>query len=152
MRAAIYNGLLNGVANPKSLDVVPSCSSGNCSFPHEYTSLAVCSSCTDITKFVNFPTGPNSRYPNGLITDDFRNAVATLPNGLVLLLGTTRLNSSASLPDVVDMSTIYPKYSSLGRFTLMKLPIVANDWNITANQCELVSRSCPAKTMTDSPC
>lgn len=48
--AAIYN------PDAASLQVAPFCSTGNCSFPSLYRSLAVCSRCVDITDLVQGPT------------------------------------------------------------------------------------------------
>ncbi|ETI27489.1 hypothetical protein G647_09680 [Cladophialophora carrionii CBS 160.54] len=46
MYGAIFAGVYNWKAN---YQVQPSCATGNCTFPDTYTSLAVCSSCYDVT-------------------------------------------------------------------------------------------------------
>lgn len=70
MLAAVYNAILT--SNIQSTDGLPTCSTGNCSWA-SYRTLAVCSSCQDITYLVtphviaNYTDLPSHDYtlPNG---------------------------------------------------------------------------------------
>jgi len=77
MVIAVYNALLNGFANPSSLQVAPKCPTGECSF-EPYESLGVCSHCTNITNLLrNVPAASDG--------DNCYNL--SLPNGMKLGLG-----------------------------------------------------------------
>ncbi|KIX98246.1 uncharacterized protein Z520_06326 [Fonsecaea multimorphosa CBS 102226] len=66
MTAGIYLGLINPPANLSST-IVPNCATGNCTFSTNttdtYTTVAMCSSCTDISKAIqNSSTSQLSNY------------------------------------------------------------------------------------------
>ncbi|KAI0440456.1 hypothetical protein F4803DRAFT_527082 [Xylaria telfairii] len=68
MTAALYQGFLNPSDNASSI-ISTSCSSGNCTFPDMYSSLAMCSSVLDISSQVTRSGDFNSwayHLPSGL--------------------------------------------------------------------------------------
>lgn len=110
MVIAVYNALLNGFANPASLQVAPKCPTGECSF-EPYESLGVCSHCTNITNLLrNVPAASDgAKYGANCYN-------LSLPNGMKLGLGgggTGQILSSrtGSLSSTQDMNygaeTIY---------------------------------------------
>lgn len=93
MLGAIYSGMFFGVQDSNaaavSLDMNPSCPTGNCTFP-PFQSLAICSTCEDVSQTLirTCPNGNDSSYcqfslPNGLkinktdLADDLLGLVAT---------------------------------------------------------------------------
>ena len=128
MKSAVYYGLFSE-SNPRG-NLQFNCPTGNCTWP-EFTTLAVCSSCVDLTPYMTryCAKGPPS---NG----DLSKCGWEVPHG-------ARLNSSA---DVFSMTSQIP--SSLGDMphtTLLKLifmgteaqdgpPLNYNPW---AKQCTL---------------
>lgn len=72
-----FNSSLSGRA---SLDVVPTCPTGNCTFP-EFQSLAVCSTCRNITYAVDKQCSEYSRV-DGNDTTTWTLCTFSLPNGL----------------------------------------------------------------------
>lgn len=77
---AVFNGILN--PDKSSINVKPDCMTGNCTFSGPYSSLAVCSSCFNVTKYIeqtviDMWTVKNQTFyrynytlPNGAYTDD----------------------------------------------------------------------------------
>ena len=128
MKSAVYYGLFSE-SNPRG-NLQFNCPTGNCTWP-EYTSLAVCSSCVDLTPYM-------TRYcANDSSTDtDFSKCGWEVPQG-------ARLNSSA---DVFSMTSQIPNSSGdMPYTTLLKLifmgteaqngpPLNYNPW---AKQCTL---------------
>ncbi|KAL8828506.1 MAG: hypothetical protein Q9191_002545 [Dirinaria sp. TL-2023a] len=93
MLGAIYSGIFFGVQDSNaaavSLDMNPSCATGNCTFP-PFQSLATCSTCEDVSQALvrTCPSSNDSSYcqfslPNGLkmnktdLADDLLGPVAT---------------------------------------------------------------------------
>ncbi|KAN0085369.1 hypothetical protein V8E54_001836 [Elaphomyces granulatus] len=72
MKAAIMAGLLTSTDNWNKFNVQPLCATGNCSWL-SYQSLAVCSSCADVTS--NLTITPSQ---------DLTTAILLLPNGMSL--------------------------------------------------------------------
>jgi hypothetical protein len=72
MQAAVNAGIFSPGANR----VEANCSSGNCTFPAQYKTIAFCSTCNDITSQLSFNVSSNSSIP---IRTNY-----TLPSGLTL--------------------------------------------------------------------
>ena len=86
LMGSIYNGILN--AGGPSSAISPTCSTGNCTYTTQYTSLGFCSSCQNIT-----PTLSKS-FVNVTLIDPISGEQfsvlqlnISLPNGLSLLQG-----------------------------------------------------------------
>jgi hypothetical protein len=94
MKAAAYSGLFDSSAAATRASVTAQCSTGNCTFP-EYSSLAVCSKCVNVTHLVT----PNQCTSSGLGTQCMN---YTLSNNLLLQGSSGLFNSSTSAtPNVV---------------------------------------------------
>ncbi|KAL8793432.1 MAG: hypothetical protein Q9195_004018 [Heterodermia aff. obscurata] len=134
MYGAIYPGIFYGVQDATTaagaLDVIPSCPTGNCTFP-PYQSLAVCSSCQDVSHALTHKC-PATSYcehslPNGLRMnkteeDDLRGAVAT--SGYLFPVDNVTLHGNS----IFNFSRIRGTTSESG-------PNLRR--NVTANQCFL---------------
>ena len=88
MKAAIYNGVF-AIGNEAEHDVDHTCRTGNCTWP-EFSSLAVCSQCEDITSLIrkdfdnegrhmlSLPYGPSLSGFGGQINSSVTNISSTL--------------------------------------------------------------------------
>lgn len=132
MHGAIYAGLMHGVVNPSpgpSLDIVPTCPSGNCTFPSAYSTLAVCSMCSNITSAVVYTS-----------VGGFGGVNATLPHNVTLQMPDNKL--LAITGHVLDTSTAdrIPGSSSILELTIIKLGDLESRIveSAEAAQCSLV--------------
>lgn len=87
-----------------SLDVVPTCPTGNCTFP-EFQSLAACSSCQSLTYAVNKQCNAASRM-DGNDTTTWTLCTFSLPNGLQLNLTTMELSTGPPVNSDYEGETI----------------------------------------------
>lgn len=129
---------MNGVSNPKSLDVVTSCPSGNCTFPAAYSSLAFCSVCTNITSTLVF---------------DNTHSNATLPNGMVFNMGERMFAKTGTVDNATALTM--DNNTLLMSLIVVKLSMIAAVSSPTATQCFLVclynrpsSYSSPVRPLT----
>ena len=127
MYGAIYPGLFYGVQDATTaagaLDMIPSCPTGNCTFP-PYQSLAVCSRCQDVSHALTHKCPNAAGYcehslPNGLRVnrtdeDDSHGAVATsgqlFPINNVTLPGNILLNFSRIRGTAPDLTYAVGQY------------------------------------------
>lgn len=113
MMGSVYSGMYAGSDEPLgiSLDVIPNCPSGNCTFP-AFQSLAVCSACNDLTSqltdecfnetFQYLYDGSQIEQlycklslPNGLAVNYTRNTTLFIStSGYLPLVGTTHYGNS----------------------------------------------------------
>lgn len=130
--ASIFFGPTDSNSNIASLDVTPTCSTGNCTFP-PFQSLAVCSSCENLTAVLNQTCDPQ---------DDGIYCQFSLSNGLTLNISVNEdfggaVASSGYLPPVGR-----PKHgNSLLNFSIINWPFTDQSSNhrrnISATQCFL---------------
>ncbi|OAP61129.1 hypothetical protein AYL99_03330 [Fonsecaea erecta] len=97
MTAGIYMGLINPPANLSST-IVPNCATGNCTFSTNasdtYTTVAMCSSCTDISKTIlNTTTSEQLNY--------------TTPSGCQIGPGAVVANSTYVVDESDDADTSF---------------------------------------------
>lgn len=141
MVAAIYAGIFFGSSldseiSLTSLDVIPTCSTGNCTFP-PFQSLAVCSSCENITAALNMTCHNDTALPE-LISNICR---LSLPNGL--MVNTTNGNISGAVASSGYFAPVgRSKYgNSLLNFSMIIGPSTDQSGNLfridSATQCFL---------------
>lgn len=105
MKAAVINAALDLTASSSDFFVTPSCSTGNCTWP-SYQSLAICSTCKDVTNHLTAKPakfGNTWNLPNGLSLE-VDNAQAN--EGLVSLT----FNNSQTTPNLSSIA--FPKNTS----------------------------------------
>jgi hypothetical protein len=97
MMGAIYSGLFYSatISREKSLDVVPSCPTGNCTYPI-FQSLAICSSCQNLTHAVKKTC---SEYDLENL-DRFNFCEFSLPNGL-------SINQTSGLSSIINIKNFH---------------------------------------------
>lgn len=131
MQAAVFGGMMHGVVNRgPSLDIVPICPSGNCTFPSAYSTLAVCSVCSNITSALVYTSDDR---PGGGVN-------ATLPGNLTLQMPDYKLLAvTGRLVDHHAIDTI-SKGALLTLITIRKLYTAPSlIGGAEAAQCSLVS-------------
>ena len=91
----IQSAINTGIFAPGNL-VTPLCSTGNCSFPHEYDTLGYCGGCADMTGYLKFVEQNDSSGNEGQSAAK-GSIVSSLPSGLSI---------NSTNPDAVQPSTI----------------------------------------------
>jgi hypothetical protein len=110
----------------------PDCPTGNCDIP-PFQSLAVCSSCRDITHLLSQTGG------FGPCVDQYEYNY-TLPNGLYLRARDLPQNGSGTIAAMVSENLPIPEdfgFNSFVNFTAIQIPQGAKLSNATAAQCSL---------------
>jgi hypothetical protein len=149
--------VLSGFANETSFQSAPpvSCDTGNCTWPR-FTSLAICSSCVDVTPHVSSSlvsfTGPD--FQNTVLASDWTlpATIYSLPHVSFVYHYNQTLNGDISAPFMALNATAYPwetisyqDYTTLiSSFAFLRAPdsFIQNKtrWNEsspTANECAL---------------
>jgi hypothetical protein len=137
MIGAVYAGIFGSpeILRAASLNISSSCPTGNCTFP-AFQSLAVCSSCRDVTDALN-STSYYGQVSNNNInqTENIYNETS-LPNGLRLNISSDdqftsgAIAASGYMSPVGDLAPANP----LLNFSMIRAPTSAN---VSASQCFL---------------
>jgi hypothetical protein len=130
MKAAIWNGFSPFTA-AQNLKPAFACATGNCTWAN-FTSIAVCSKCHDISEYVTTSSGP-VKFPSGI--------QATGPDDQSWVLG-----PGESLPGVSNPSP-YFDWGNGRNFTFIKHEIPQLNLSISnyngSRQCRDLSQQCP---------
>lgn len=116
LMAALYNGVFSRNLTASTSSVTSNCPSGNCTFP-SYASLAVCSTCEDVTSLLEYTSrehrlGGTYRYslPNGhaFISAQTSVALLNITSGTtsIVLSGRSLLLNSETLAPYVSVASI----------------------------------------------
>lgn len=125
MNSAIYSGLWG---KSSDLHINPLCSSSSCEWP-EYTSLAVCSQCSDMSSLALQTCGVDNitsvDADNQTITETRQYCNYTLPNGL-MLAGNENFNMN-----ITGSNSTVAGFESFGSInnTFSVLSIMRGNWN-----------------------
>lgn len=107
MQQAVKMGLFNA-ANESVSATIPSCQTGNCTWP-EFSTLGICSKVANVSSFLTVSPLPGDISSNLTYTVENN---AALPNGAYLKAGEVVMNITAS-PDVIDGFSVSPVNHSL---------------------------------------
>lgn len=134
MSAAIYVGLLDPPPNGSS-NLLVDCSTGNCTFPEttgaSYSSIAMCSSCADISPTIINGTYWDNTY--GMIGN------YSLPSGPMLL---------ADKPDILNSTIVSEGNDAMGNYSVPRAaPLIIIETLMARTQAQNLATRC-----SFSPC